>query len=66
MPCVIKYEYNDGERLPPSKQELWCGKKRSGFDWCFNDAQHAALADKPICNSCKAKIKKALDGKEQR
>lgn len=62
MPCVIKYEYEGGERLPPHKQELWCGKKRKGHDWCFIDAQHAALADKPICNSCKANIKKALDG----
>tara|TARA_B100001057_G_scaffold71365_2_gene65570 strand:+ start:3852 stop:4046 length:195 start_codon:yes stop_codon:yes gene_type:complete len=64
MSCVIKYDHDDGERLPKHKQELWCGKSRAGFDWCFQDAQHAALADKPICNSCRANIKKALDGKE--
>ena len=64
MPCVIKYKYDDdGEKLPRHKQELWCSKKRTGFDWCFQDAQHAALADKPVCNSCRSNIKKALHNK---
>lgn len=61
MPCIIKYEYENGEKLEPHNQKLWCGKNRTGFDWCFTDAQHAALADKPICNKCKAEIKKALN-----
>ena len=60
MPCVIKYEYDNGVKLKRHEQALWCKKKRTGFDWVFNDAQHAALAGKPICNSCKANIIKAL------
>lgn len=64
MPCVIKYEYDDGVLLKKWEQELWCGKKRGNLHWCFTDAQHAALADKPVCNKCKAAIKKVLDNKE--
>lgn len=60
MSCVIKYDYNNGLKLKPHEQVLWCKKDRTGFDWVFNGAQHAALADKPICNSCKANIIKAL------
>ena len=60
MPCVIKYEYDNGVKLAPHEHVLWCDKKRTGFDWVFTDAQHAALADKPICNQCKANIIKAI------
>ncbi len=63
MPCVIKYEYDDGIKLKPNELVIWCGKKASGFEWLFQDAQHAALADKPICNKCRAAIKKSLDNK---
>ena len=63
MPCVIKYDHKDGERLSNHEVELWCGKDHNGFIWAFCNAQHAALADKPICNSCRAAIKKALDNK---
>ncbi len=59
MPCVIKYDHYDGEKLPRYKVITWCGKKPS--NWMFQDAQHAALADKPICNSCKKAIKDALN-----
>lgn len=60
MPCVIKFEYDDGVKLEPHDQKLWCGKKRTGLEWVFCNAQHAALADKPICNSCRANIIKGL------
>lgn len=61
MPCVIKYEFDDGIKLRKSKQPLWCGKTRKGsYQWVFSDAQHAALADKPICSCCKANIIKEL------
>jgi hypothetical protein len=63
MPCIIKFDHEDGVRLIKSKVELWCGKKPKPFDWVFQDAQHAALADKPVCNKCRANIKKALDNK---
>lgn len=62
MPCVIKFEYNDGVKLNPNEYVLWCGKKPTGFDWLFSDAQHAALADKPICNTCRTNIIKSLKG----
>ena len=62
MSCVIKYEYINGEKLPRHKQELWCGKFR-GVEWCFVDAQHAALADKVICNECSSNIIKSLKDK---
>lgn len=62
MPCVIKYQWDDGKELPANEQPLWCDKVRTGFDWCFVDAQHAALADKPVCNKCRGNIIKALRG----
>lgn len=65
MPCVIKYTHEDGVELPRHKQILWCGRPRAAFDFCFIDAQHAALADKPICKSCKAKIIEALNGEKE-
>lgn len=63
MPCVIKYDHDDGVKLRKSKRILWCGRKHHGMDWSFVDAQHAALADKPVCNKCRANIKLALDNK---
>lgn len=64
MPCIIKYEYEDGIKLPPHKQVLWCGRANDGFTWSFTDAQHAALSDKPVCNKCRGNIIKALRRKE--
>lgn len=64
MPCVIKFDHEEGIPLKRSKLVLWCGKESSSFEWYFMDAQHAALADKPVCNSCRANIKRALDNKE--
>lgn len=63
MACVIKYEYEDGIKLPKSEVVTWCGKKPS--NWMFSDAQHAALATEQgsriaVCRSCRAKIKQAL------
>ena len=63
MPCVIKYHHDDGKEIRKCNKPLWCGKKYDGFTWAFQDAQHAALADKPVCNKCRANIKKALDNK---
>lgn len=63
MPCVIKFDHEDGKKLPQSKRVLWCDESRSFFDWVFMDAQHAALSDKPVCNKCRANIKQALDNK---
>jgi hypothetical protein len=65
MPCVIKYEHEDGVKLRKSKVKTWCGKEPS--NWMFQDAQHAALhteqsAGIAVCRSCRAKIKKALYG----
>ena len=60
MPCVIKYDHEDGKKLPQHKTELWCGGDNK-YGWLFQDAQHAALADKPVCNKCRANIKKALN-----
>ena len=61
MPCVIKFDHDDGKKLPNHKIELWCGKNPKSAQWLFQDAQHAALADKPVCSSCRARIKNALD-----
>lgn len=63
MPCVIKFEYDDGVKLPSHKVVTWCSKDPS--NWMFQDAQHAALASEKsyriaVCRSCRAKIKKAL------
>ena len=52
---VIKYEYDDGEKL--KKPILWCGREATGMDFYFQDAQHVALA---VCGSiqpCKNCIK---------
>lgn len=63
MACVIKHDHKDGVKLPRYERELWCGKlSEGGHQWHFQDAQHAALADKPICNKCRGNIIKALRG----
>lgn len=43
---IVKYEYDNGVKLPISKRILWCGidAKKLGFDFTFQDAQHALLA----------------------
>ena len=60
MSCIIKFDHFDGKKLPHHKIELWCGKNPVPLGWLFQDAQHAALADKPICKFCAANVKKAL------
>ena len=57
---VIKFEYDDGEKL--EHPTLWCGRKSTGFEFEFKDAQHVALAVggsiQPCKNCIKAIIKK--------
>jgi hypothetical protein len=67
MPCVIKFDHDDGVKLPKHKIVTWCGKTPS--NWMFQDAQHAALATEQgsriaVCRSCRAKIKQALYGED--
>jgi len=52
---VIKFEYIDGEKqvIP----EVWCGRKVSGKDFMFKDAQHVALAINGSIEPCKSCIK---------
>ena len=52
---VIKYEYNNGEKLPTP--ELWCGKEPAIAGFLFQDAQHIALASGGSIAPCKNCIK---------
>ena len=65
MPCVIKYDHDDGVKLRQAKIVTWCGKKPTR--WMFEDAQHAAFSVMhsriSVCRSCRKNIKDALDGK---
>lgn len=59
---VIKYEYDDGKKrdIPT----VWCGRKINWPSWCFEDAQHVALAaggSIAPCQSCIKAIIKALE-----
>ena len=60
---VIKYEYKDGVKL--EHPILWCGRKKNEFDWCFLDAQHAALSKELItpCRDCVKSIVDAISNK---
>ena len=51
---VIKFEYCDGVKLV--LPEVWCGRKITGFDFMFNDAQHVALAAGGSIQPCKSCI----------
>jgi len=62
MSCVIKFQYKDGVKLSKTNQVVWCGKQIENFDYLFLDAQHAALSDSHVCNSCKVNIVKSLRG----
>ena len=55
---VIKYTHKDGEELPQS--EYWCGRLKNDFDWCFNNAQHVALAVGGSAQPCKSCIKSII------
>jgi len=52
---VIKYEYEDGEKL--KKPILWCGKEGKSMTFYFIDAQHVALAVGGSIQPCKNCIK---------
>ena len=53
--CVIKYEYEGGLKLP--LPELWCGRKSTGYDFAFKDAQHVALSAGGSIAPCKSCVK---------
>lgn len=59
---VIKFDYEDGERLRNPK--LWCGRKSNNYEWYFENAQHVALyagGSVPPCKNCIKAIIKQLE-----
>ncbi len=52
---VIKYEYEDGEKL--KTPILWCGSEAKSSERYFQDAQHVALAVGGSIEPCKKCIR---------
>lgn len=48
---VIKFEYDDGEKL--NTPVTWCGNAPKQFDWLFQDAQHVSLSVGGSIQPCK-------------
>lgn len=62
---IIKYEYEEGEKL--KTPALWCGADARRSNWHFNDAQHAALTVENggrlvPCKACCDAVKENLEG----
>ncbi len=61
---IIKYDHDDGKKLPRHKRITWCGRKPN--NWSFQDAQHALLSldqgqlAQP-CRSCLMKMKLVIN-----
>ncbi|QGZ13272.1 hypothetical protein PP410_gp55 [Vibrio phage NF] len=65
---IIKYEYENGKKLRRSKRVIWCGVDagKLGFDFVFQDAQHALLSIEQgqlvrPCKNCLKEIKRLID-----
>jgi len=60
---VFKYNYGDDNKL--GMAVMWCGRKSSGKEFKFQDAQHVALAAGVTsitpCKSCINAIIRALE-----
>lgn len=43
---VVKYDHDNGVKLPRHKRVIWCGvdAAKIGFDFTFQDASHALLS----------------------